>query len=159
MPDLGEFLPVIGYPLGWLLLGVGLLVVIAAWYVAVILGTRKRVPVPQRPLEPQLSYGERVAKLKADYLHRVTSIGGRAERGEISTRRAHSELSESVREFATLASGIQATYMTLTDLKQTNLSAVTAAVEDFYPSAFSADGRGDAALGVQAAQKVIDEWN
>lgn len=159
MPEIGEFLPVIGYPIGWLLLGIGLLLLIAAWYVIVVLITRKRVPLVQPAPERQLSYAERVARLKADYLARVGDIGARAERGELSSRRAHSELSEAVRDFATRATGIQATYMTLTDLKQTPLSSVTAAVEDFYPAAFAVDGHADAAAGVAAAREVIAGWN
>ena len=103
-----------GYSGVWLVVGVVLLLAVAGWYVVVWARTRPAPPPPPPPAEPP---GFRVMRLQELALRRIDEIVREVQDGRSTPRRAHQDLSTTVREFVRDASGLGVTTMTLTEAR------------------------------------------
>ena len=144
------------YAATWLWVGIGALVLVAAWYVWVLWSTReKKVVVPPRITSDRLS------RLRADYTRQIDLVLDRAAAGEISQRRAHQQLSVLVRHFVQEVSGIHAPTMTLTELNATGsrLTPVSEVVGSLYPGEFGPRETATLVGAGTVAKQVVARWS
>ena len=165
----GDFFGPLGYS-GWFpWAAFGLLVLVAAWYAYVFRSTRRRpagrqavqVPAPPAVAAPDL------ARLRRDYLERIDAVDREAAAGIRSGRSAHQELSLLIRSFVRDASGVDATRMTLAELRAVSaagpaahgVQAAADAIAALYPAAFAAGSAPGAADAARTAREVVRAWN
>lgn len=156
----------------------GLLVLVAVWYAYLFRSTRRR-PAGQQAVQappPPAVAAPDLARLRRDYLERIDAVDREAAAGTRSGRSAHQELSLLIRSFVRDASGVDATRMTLAELRAVGavgaVSAVGAAgtgapgipaaadaIAALYPAAFAAGPASDAADAARTAREVVRSWN
>jgi len=157
VPD-DEFYPPMTYSTGWLVIGLVILVAILGWAVVIWWQTRPAKPPEPAPEPPP---GWRLENLKIGYLARIDEIVRLAGTNELSPRRAHQELSGTVRQFVQEASGLKAPTMTLTELGRSgvpSLEPVTDVVLRLYPAEFGPDGTASVATAAEVARGVVSRW-
>ncbi|GAA2491790.1 hypothetical protein [Terrabacter carboxydivorans] len=144
------------YAARWLWIGIGLLVLVAAWYAWVWWSTRERKVVVPARVTP-----DRLSRLRADYTRQIDLVLGRASAGEISQRRAHQQLSVLVRHFVQEVSGIDAPTMTLTELnaRGSRLTPVSEVVGTLYPGEFGPRETATLAGAGTVAKEVVARWS
>lgn len=153
MPDTEGFLPPVAFNPAWVLLGLALLAVVAAWLIIVPALTRARA-VPDTDFR-----WEATAPMLAErYVALIDDVAAAHERFELTGREAHQRLSALVRGFAHESSGYPASAMTLSELRQLDLPRLTGAVEHFYPAEFGRADRGSVPAAVSEARRVVLEW-
>lgn len=152
----GQILPVVGYSPLWLVIGLLLILLVVAYYLLSLLLTRPR-PAPQ-PVPPAAAPRRSGAELQAVYLEQVERIEQLHAAGELSARRAHAELSRTVREFVSEATGVPADRMTLSELRATPFAGAAFAVSEYYPLIFGPDEARSTEHGLHAARQVIALW-
>ena len=168
----------------------GLLVLVAAWYAYVFLSTRRRsagrpaviAPAPGATSVPDL------ARLRRDYLERIDAVDREAAAGPRTGRSSHQELSLLIRSFVRDASGVDATRMTLAELRAVGAAGAVAAVgatgaagtggavgaagpaahgvpaaadaiATLYPAAFAAGPASGAKDAARTAREVVRSWS
>lgn len=142
--------PAADYDGRWAALGLLILVVVAVWFVAVMLATRARpapAAVPQHA--PAMPYDPRVE---------IAAVEALVRSGAIGPRRAHTELSAIVRRFVSERTGIPADRMHLGDLHRAGVPLVPQLLAVFYPAQFAQDSGGDPLAAVAMARSVVDAW-
>lgn len=155
MPADSPFYGPLGYSGFWLFLGLALAAAAAGWVGYAVVST----------LPPRSSADFAIPRFRASpglrlvYLGRIDEIAELLEAGEIGPRTAVQELSRIVRGFVQEATGVKASRMTLTELRQQPVPAVSAAVERFYPGEFSPPGEPDAEAALAAARTVVGQWS
>ncbi|WP_437582271.1 hypothetical protein ACSAGD_08375 [Paramicrobacterium sp. CJ85] len=152
MPGDNGYYPPIGYSGMWPLIAVGILVLIAAWYLFVWLFPRpkKVARSVQRPIP-----GDLVAR----YQGLIDDIERAHASGELQTRAAHQKLSVLVRAFAEERSGAPISAMTLADLDEANLTGLAETVRSYYPAEFAPETSGGLAHALQRARQVVVPWS
>lgn len=139
----------------YLVAGVLLLALVAAWYVFVVRFSRSRLPRPVVARIPRVDLGA----LRAKYAAMIDEVDAAYGSGRLGERAVHSRLSLLLRFFAFEASGVDAQVMTLSDLRATSLPQVTTAVEEYYPPAFRLEHPGDPQAAVRRAREVVLSWS
>ena len=157
MPGDESFFPPVQYSPLWFFLGVGIFVAIVIWYVAVIWFTRKRA-LREATGAPWTGLPQQGPSLAQTYLTLIDEVERASADGLLEFREAHQRLSLLVREFAANARGIRAPYMTLEDLRATQLGALTFTVGQLYPGAFSGSETGSVGEAAERARKLVREW-
>lgn len=152
MPN-AEFFPPVQYNLLWIVLGLVLLALVVAWFVAVPLLTRARPIVSEASARAALA-----PVVRANYLGQIDEVAFAHQRGEISGRAAHQRLSALVRGYVHESSGYPASAMTLGELRRLNLPGLTGAVERFYPAEFGTDDTASVASSAASARRVVQDW-
>jgi hypothetical protein len=144
------------YAARWLWVGVGLLALVAAWYAWVWWSTRPRKVVVPARIAP-----DRMSRLREDYTRQIDLVLARAAAGEISSRRAHQQLSVLVRHFVQEVSGIHAPTMTLTELNATGsrLTPVSEVVGTLYPGEFGPRETATLVGAGAVAKEVVARWS
>lgn len=171
----GDFLGPLDYSAWFPGAGLGLLVLVAGWCGYVFLSTWRRPPVPQAaPPDPGPPAGPDLARLRREYLQRIDAVAGGAAAGTRSGRAAHQELSLLLRSFVRDASGLDATRMTLAELRALSqatpgpqplshatpgLPALSRAVAAIYPAAFGPAAVSGVPEAADTAREVIRSWN
>ena len=166
----GNFFGPLAYS-GWFpWAGLGLLVLIAAWYAYIFRSTRRRTAAhrpPQTPAAPGAAVPD-LARLRRDYLQRIDAVDREAAAGTRSGRSSHQELSLLIRSFVRDASGVDATRMTLAELQAVGPAAGPAAhgvpaaadaIAALYPAAFAAAPASDVPDAARAAREVVRLWS
>ncbi|MEP6648483.1 MAG: hypothetical protein ABJA74_01020 [Lapillicoccus sp.] len=152
-----DFYPPMTYSPVWLYIGVIILTAIVGW-AAVIWAQTRPGRTPRAPEPPP---GWRMARLKGDYIERIDEIVRLSDAGEVDARRAHQELSVTLREFVHDASGIGAPTMTLSELGHSRnpaLGPVTEVVRGIYPVEFGPDRDTSVARAAAYARQVVAQW-
>lgn len=131
------FAPVEYSPLWWVVLGV-LIALFIAWLVAIPFLTRRSAT----KIHPELRPTKVPEKsIQAIYLERINQLGSDLERGKISERDMHLELSALVREFVSLRTGVRTANMTYSDLlEHEQTKPVANLIAQCYHPAFSSQG-------------------
>ncbi len=157
MPGVDGFYPPAAYQPIWAVLGIGLLVLVAAWYVFIWWWSKRKHRMPPTPAaeNPVLVAG----RLKDKYYDLIEEVEQAWRSEELSTRAAHQKLGTLVRFFVFESSGRQAHVMTLEDLNQANLRSVADAVEQYYPAEFAPLEEGDVPHSAGIAREVVGTWN
>lgn len=151
-----EFYAPLQYGPVWVWAGVGLLVLVAAWYAFVLAATRTPRDVEAGRGTLQLTD---VAALKAAYLQRINDVERDAASGTRSARDSHQEISLLLRKFVRDATGVDAPRMTHADLVEYPLPAAAAAVGELYPAAFGPEPLPSVAVSAAAARRAVQAWN
>jgi len=161
MPDVDELAPPLqfsNWPL-WLLLALGVIAVVVAWYLIIPLiavraaGRRPEALVVYQP-QRMGPMGARERAIAA-----IAAVETDHASGLIDGREAHLRLSAIVRGFAWDMSAVDARTMTLTELKGSGLAPIAEAVSQFYPIAFreeETEGLGSAA---DVARGAVTTWS
>lgn len=157
MPDGSGFYPPVQYSPLWALIGLALLVLIAAWITFVLVFTRRRKQ-PAAPADQQSGGPYPVEALRVRYLGLIDEVAVAHARGMLDFRQSHQRLSLIVREFAGSARGVRAEYMTLEELRSLQLAPLSATVGELYPGAFSGLETGSVQLAVDRARRLVGEW-
>ncbi|MGA1812275.1 hypothetical protein VH571_07810 [Frondihabitans sp. 4ASC-45] len=140
----------------YLVAGVLLLALVAAWYVFVVRFSATRVP---RPVVGGPAPRVDLRELQRKYSAMIDEVGSESSAGRLDERAVHSRLSLLLRFFASEAAGIDAQVMTLDDLRRTPLPSVTRAVERYYPPAFQKQHPGDPDAAIAQARQVVHSWS
>jgi hypothetical protein len=139
----------------WTAVAVVLPLLVLAWYAGVTWVTRDRTVSHQ----PEWF---RVWRTRRAHLHRLERIKVSRERGDLSTRRAHQEVSATVRSFVAEVGGLDARAMNLEQLRASGVPQVVAVVELVYPAAFGPEEGGDdeQRLGsaLADARELVTAW-
>ncbi|GAA1895830.1 hypothetical protein [Lapillicoccus jejuensis] len=147
-----------GYSGVWLVVGLVLLLAVAGWYLLVWARTRPAPPPPPPPADPP---GVHVIRLREGALRRIDEIVRDVQEGRSTPRRAHQELSATVRQFVSDASGVGVTTMTLTELGrsgQPRLRPLTDTVLALYPGEFGPHD-GSVADAAESARRAVTSWS
>lgn len=99
------------------------------------------------------------AALRAHYLVVIDDAAHAHQSGRLSTRQLHQQLGHTLRQFAAEAHGVSAASMTLTDLREARLAALSDAVERLYPGEFSAAPNAHPDESVHAARQLVMTWS
>lgn len=157
MPGDGLYAPM-SYSTTWLVIGLVIVAALLGWGVVIWWQTREPRPDAPAPGPPP---GWRLAQLKADYVARIDELVRLADHAEISPRRAHQELSLTVRQFVEEASGLHAPTMTLSELGRSgvaSLAPVTDVVLRLYPVEFGPDASVPVGRAADVARQVVSRW-
>ncbi len=153
----GDFYPPMTFSALWTVIAAVVGLAIVGWFAVVWAQTRRVFAF----VPPQPPPGWRLAQLKDESLQRIDEIVRRAGVGELSARRAHQDLSATVRQFVRAASGVDAPTMTLTELQRTGLPAM-AAVSDvvfrLYPVEFGPERHVSVVEAAAVAREVVARW-
>jgi len=157
MPEDDLLYPPAQYGVGWLLL---VLAVVVVAILVVLLVNALTKPRP-RPELPPTDAKAVIAQLRGEYRQRIDEIEQQSLGGQLDPRRAHAELSRTMRAFVNEYSGLEAPVLTLNDLIALGVqpALVDALQRVTYPSLFRREAPLDPALGVEAARQVVDSWH
>lgn len=156
MPGVDDFFPPVQYQPWWGLIGFGMLVLVAAWYVYLFYSTRRR-PSTATPPVPGLSRPAPEA-VRAHYLGLIDETLTAHTKGDLPLRDAHHQLSLLLRSYVAEREGVRTLPMTLSDLRETPLTPLAAAVAKLYPGAFSEDHPGTVQQAADEARRVVTTW-
>lgn len=143
------------YSVVWAVLAVAGVVVVTAYFVAVLWWTRESSRTT-RP-RPTSARGAR-----RRHLRRLDVVERRVHEGQISAREGHQEISATVRGFAEEVGGPPASTMTLSALRRTAPDSLTDLVESLYEPAFAGDETEAAASfddTLDRARQVVSSWS
>ncbi|NYE94468.1 hypothetical protein FHU41_000689 [Psychromicrobium silvestre] len=152
--DSSGFFPPLDYAMLWLVLGIALLALVAAWYFSVFYATRKRLPVGEIPMPPR-----KLLSLRARYLAQIDQIAAQHQAGQLSARAAHQKLSVAVRGFAQELTGVKTGRMTLAEVRSAGLPLVGDAVEVFYPAEFGVQDAQSLGHSADIARQLVSTWS
>ena len=147
------------YGLLWLMLAIGLVLLIVAWYVMlphlVRRFTKPRVVTPP-VVSPRRPTPLQTARQVA--FDRIGAVEAAVTAGSMDVRDAHIELSAILREFATTITGIDARSMTLTELRASRFDALAVVVATYYPIAFGVPEHSGLSGAADRAREVLAAW-
>lgn len=138
----------------WTLLGVGILLLIAAWFVIVLALTRRRHADDPRQLNAPFT----TSSYRSAYLDLIDEVGEAYRAGRVSSAEAHQRLSLIVREFAAGIRGVRAPYMTLAELRSSSIDPLADTVAELYPGAFAARPGASVAEAEEHARALVSGW-
>lgn len=150
------YYPPVQYSVLWLLLGLGLLLVIAVGYFLIWWLTRPK-PAPVTFVQQQPDYAL-TPSVRKRYAGLIDSVTARHASGELSYSEAHHELSRAVRAFALEVRGVRAPYMTLADLRKTDSAPLADTIEGYYPGAFSGTKGESVSRAASRAKALVSTW-
>lgn len=143
------------YSIAWIILTVLCGVLITAIITAVLRLTRRaaiRRSFAQRPSDED--------GLKAEFLRTVNEVESRAERGEISSRAAHQELTLVMRRFVRRTTGLDVTSQDLSALlKHPDTREVGQLIADLYEPDYAERTDVTIQRSAQRARAVIRAWS
>jgi hypothetical protein len=144
-----ELQPPVGYDDRWVLLALLALGLVVVYYAAVLWWTRERPP-RAAPAGP-----------RTGWVGRLDAISAAVDRGELTARQGHQEISRTVREFVSERSGVPAATMTLGDFRQHGPERLAELVALTYPPSFSADEDLSVAAFEETAERartLVTTW-
>ena len=132
----------------WLIIGCLLLSTIILWYGFVFYSTRRRSHRSLATLKPKPYTPPDLTDLKQKYTTK-----------ELSSRKAHQQLSRALRMFVVEINGHRVDTLTLRDLEKTRYKTLAAAIKQFYIPEFTAVEQGSVAEAAALARKTVAAWN
>jgi hypothetical protein len=139
----------------WLLwLGLGLVALVAGWFLFVFLSTSRPEVQAEHFLPPS-----DLNALRKDFLERINRVAADAQSGHLPARQAHQELSLLVRMFVQHASGVAAPRMTLAELQENGPSPLATAIARIYPGEFAAHPQESPATTAETARELVRSWS
>jgi uncharacterized protein (DUF885 family) len=143
------------YSPAWLWAGLGLLLLVAAWYIFVFTSTRQ----PRRDTADVPAPLTDLPALKAAYLQRISDVEQKAAAGSLAARAAHQEISLLLRRFVRDATGVDAPRMTHADLAEHPLPAAADAIWALYPGEFGPEPLPAVAASAATAREAVRSWS
>jgi hypothetical protein len=151
--DPGFYAP-LQYGTQWIWLGILLLVLLAATLVWLFRPARAR-RTAAGPADPPRD----LPALRAHYLAAIDAVAADACTGRLPHREAHQRLSLLLRSFAAEVRGIQATHMTLQELRDSGLGHLAEAVAGMYPAEFAAAAPATVDHSARLAREAVRTWS
>ena len=151
-----EFHGPVAYFDRWLWLALLGIVVVAVYYVVVLLLTRaqRSEPEPWRPPEQ--------VDPRSSHLGEIDALERAARAGTISLREAHQQLSEVVRGYVAEITPLPARTMSLADFKAAAPGELAQTIELMYPPEFAPDDVNQAAerfdIALHHARRLVSTW-
>lgn len=148
------------YSWWWVVLGLVAMAAVVGYLVWAVRSTRQ-APQPARVGGLPRRVGDRFAEVRPVYLARVDAVERRFLAGELDARGLHLELSAVVRDFATVRRGVDASVLTLSDLRRVDgTRRLAALIESYYRPAFARSGAVTASTqdALDGARRVIRQW-
>lgn len=140
----------------WLLwFGLGLMVLVAGWFLFVFGSTRR----PGLQTESYAPASSDLSALRQEFLASINKVAADADSGRLPARQAHQELSLLVRMFVQRATGVAAPRMTLAELQENGPPALVTAIARIYPGEFAAHPQESAADAAETAREVVRSWS
>lgn len=139
----------------WTWAGAALVLLVAAWYVFVLAGTRRPRPKPASRPAPLTD----LPALQTAYLQRIAEVEQQAAAGNIGARAAHQEISLLLRRFVRDATGVDAPRMTQADLSKHPLPEAANAVGALYPGEFGPEPLPAVASSAATAREAVRSWS
>lgn len=149
--------PPIQYSWLWLIIGLCLLLAIAAWYGFAYWYTRKKKLASLATL-PVLAQSTDLYALKAKYLALIDECYVRYKNNQVDLRGLHRGLSMTVRYFVYEANHFPAPRLTLQDFKYAPFPNLTAVIGNYYDKEFAAIESGNPEQSVALAKELIQRW-
>jgi hypothetical protein len=152
MPAAGEFTGPVGYSAIWVVLAVGLVVLVVAYYVAVARwGAAGFVPDTE---------ASALEEARADHLRRIAAIESSVRSGRLPLRAAFQDLSLAVRSFVHEVTDVPARYLALEDLRGSADPKVADAIARMYPPEFGPDDVAPKELlaSLEQARELVTTW-
>ena len=151
-----EFALPMQYNVLWPILGGVAILVVIAWFVLVpllsrVFSRRRPKKVVERP--------RAAARGRGGSLQAIDEVEREALAGSITVREAHLRLSEIVRSFASENRPVDARTMTLTELREHDMTIVATAVAQCYPIAFQEEELTELGPAPQIAREAVNAWN
>ena len=151
------------YSWWWTLVGGLAIAAVVTWIVVVLVRTRPGGAPPLPPPPPALMArpGDAFATVRPVYLAKVDAVERRYTAGELDARGLHLELSAVVRDFATIRRGVDATVLTLSEIRRIEgARRLAGLIETYYRPSFARYGTDGASTGaaVEGARRVIRQW-
>lgn len=150
---------------GWTWLGIGLVFGVVAWWVfATIFAARRAKPLPDAPevpkaMAPLALTGDPYAPLRAFFQRRLDGIEKRWEAGELDNRTVHLELSGQLRNFASQRVGVEASSLTLAEIRGTGaIRRILPIIRKFHEPSFARESEADPRESIEQARRVVAEW-
>jgi len=135
------------------IVGVGLLVAIAAWLWWVLWYTRKR------PYEEKGGRRDRFADLRAATLADIARAEERYREGVSDLRTLHLDLNHIMREFANGRLRMDTSSLTVGELARLEgTDRLTALLSDYEEPAFAIDSDAEALAATTNARAVVEQW-
>jgi len=141
----------------WLVLGLLLLALVAAWIVFVLRFSARRLPPSARRAAAASVVDLPSVRLR--YLGLIDEVQAASRDGRLGERAVHSRLSLLLRFFVHETAGADTHVMTLADLREADLPRVADAVEQWYPPAFAQQHPGDPDRAADTAREVVRSWS
>jgi hypothetical protein len=138
----------------WLWIGLGVLTVLIAWYLAVLVWT---LPSSQlRRLPVVRSVHARV--LRRRYARTVRTIGEHYRAGALPPATAGAQLSRTLRSFLHQATGTRAQYMHVDDIAAGDLAKAAPLVSALNDAQFNTESTVDVGQAGLRAEELIRTW-
>jgi len=158
----GDILQPLQYPLTWAFIAGSLILLATAFYIILLLMTRKvktNFEVTQLPDEMGLAH--KLSAIKNKYAQNILFVQQQYDEGSITTRKAFQSISVHLRNFSHEYSQTGAFAMTLTDMQQNNAPVVLETkIRNIYPVAFQeAELNANVHKATQDALEVIQLWH
>ncbi len=150
--------PPLPYPIVWLLIGLGLLVLVGIWIAGIFWLTREKKLKTVSSLQAKPAAQVDMYALRAKYLKLIDDAVLAYNSGTISARILHNQLSLLVRGFVYEACGFPAPRLTLSDLKKSRQRELTQLIEQLYPVEFAMITTANAQVATEAARKLVNTW-
>ncbi|MGE2832828.1 hypothetical protein [Mycobacterium sp. SMC-4] len=143
-----------GYSVWWLVLGVLLLVLVAAWYVTVFVATMpserlRRVPVI-RDLHARV--------LRYRFARTVAAIRRRYDAGDLTDEQAGASLSRTLRSFLHQATGQRAQFMHVRAIADTELREAAPLLDALGAARFDRSATADVGRLARETEELIRSW-
>ncbi|MGC0141759.1 MULTISPECIES: hypothetical protein [unclassified Pseudactinotalea] len=137
-----------------LIIGIALLVLIAAWYVFVFRYTRERPATTERR-----GRRDQWASLRSTTLEEVDAAEERYREGETDLRSLHLDLNHILRTFANGRLRMDTSSLTVSELARLEgTDRLTDLLSDYEEPAFAIDSDAEALSATNDARAVISEW-
>lgn len=152
----GEFIGPAQYQWYWGLIGVLLIALVVAWWVFVLVSTRRgRVAAPATPGPPSEAA---VDAIRRRYLGLIDETRAAYATGELDERDAFHQLSMLMRAYVEEREGTRTVTLTLRELRERELTPLSEAVARLYPGAFAPSSRGTVARAIDDARGLVTSW-
>ncbi|OFI39455.1 hypothetical protein BIU82_14095 [Arthrobacter sp. SW1] len=148
--DLGFYAP-LQYGSQWMWLGLVLLAAVIAWLLRPARQERRAAAPGTPPAD--------MSTLRSRYLAAIDAVVADAAAGRVPEREAHQRLSLLLRGFAGEVRGVNATHMTLAELRDHGLGAVAEGVAGMYPAEFAAATQSSVERSAALARQAVHTWN
>lgn len=156
MPD--ELLRFVGgpqpYSAGWLWLGLALLGVLLAWYATVLVWTLPSERLRDIPVLRDIH--ARVLRRRFARTLRTIVDGHRA--GELTTEQAGAQLSRTLRSFLHQATGVEAQYLQVSELAETELGDTAPLFARLNAARFATVAHVDIEAAGAEAEELVRTW-
>ncbi|MGL6236343.1 MAG: hypothetical protein ACRC20_13470 [Segniliparus sp.] len=147
-------LPPVPYSALWLALAVVLAALAVGWVAGLYVWT---LPVERLRRAPMLR-GFTLRLLKRTFARSIDDTVARHQRGQLSSRAAHGEISRALRLFLQLWTGEPASRMVLAEFSESNIAEAAAAVKTLYSGQFAPGEQPDVAGAATTAKEVLARW-